>query len=233
MPLFLSKRNTGLTEIMDDPDCDRDGLFRTYQTFGRMNRLLSGWESIYKNKIRPLLNHSSTQITLLDIGTGGGDIPSHLSELAKKDGFSIQITAIDPDERAIEFAKSENTSGNIDFLCARSDELVKEGKQYDFVISNHLIHHLEGREILNLCSDAEKLCRYRVLFNDIERGDLGYVFFSLASPQFFRNTFIPTDGPLSIRRSFTKSELQELLPPGWKVKRLFPYRLIATYNAEG
>ncbi|MGF1671177.1 MAG: methyltransferase domain-containing protein [Balneolaceae bacterium] len=232
MPLILSKRNTGLTEIMDDPDCNRDGLFRTYRTFDRMNRMLSGWKSVYKNEIRPVMDHSSTQITLLDIGSGGGDVPGHLSELARKDGFSIQITAIDPDERAIEFAKRTNSTGNINFECTRSDELVKEGRQFDFVISNHLIHHLDDSEILNLCRDAEKLCRYRVLFNDIERGDLGYAFFSLVSPLLFRNTFIPTDGPLSIRRSFTKSELQELLPAGWMVNRLFPYRLIAMYNAE-
>lgn len=232
MPLFLSKRNTALTEIMDDPDCDREGLFRTYETFDHVNRLLSGWTSIYKKEIRPVLEASSSQITLLDIGTGGGDVPRHLSELAVKDGYSLDISAIDPDERAIEFAKSVNSFANIDFLCARSNQLVKENKQFDFVISNHLVHHLEESEILSLCRDAEKLCRHRVLFNDIERGDLGYAFFSMAAPLLFRNTFIPTDGLLSIRRSFTKLELSHLLPHGWNVKRIFPYRLLASYRSK-
>lgn len=232
MAFFLSKRNTALTEIMDDPDCDRDGLIRTYKTFDRMNRLLSGWSSIYKKEIRPVLKNASAQLTLLDIGTGGGDVPRHLSEMAGKDGYSLDITAIDPDERAIEFANSTNSGDGINFLCARSDELVKENKQFDFVISNHLVHHLEESEILSLCHDAEKLCRCRVFFNDIERGDLGYAFFSLAAPLLFRNTFIPTDGPLSIRRSFTKHELSQLLPPRWNVQRIFPYRLLASYRSK-
>jgi len=230
MPIFLSKRNSGLVEIMDDPNCNRDNLFKTYHTFDRMNRLLSRWGYLYKKKIRPFLKRTAETVTLLDIGTGGGDVPGYLSKLAEQDELSISITAIDQDERAIEFAKSANLSENINFICTRSDELVKENKQFDFVISNHLIHHLENREILKLCHDAENLCRRRVLFNDIERTDLGYAFFSMAAPLLYRGTFIPTDGPLSIRRSFTKNELAQLLPGQWNVQRIFPYRLIAAYN---
>lgn len=232
MPVILSQRNPELKEIMDDPACSREGLNRTYRAFDRMNRLLSQWDRIYKKEIRPVLLKSAHNVTLLDIGTGGGDLPRLLSQLAQKDNLNLKITAIDPDKRAIRFAKSNSDLQNIEYLHADSGELAVDKYRFDFVISNHLLHHLKEYEISRLCRDAEKLASRKVLFNDIERGDLAWIFFSAVSPLLYRNTFIPTDGPLSIRRSFTKRELQEILPAGWIVNRLFPYRLIATYSAE-
>jgi hypothetical protein len=40
MPLFLNKRNEQLTELMDQPDCDKHLLFNTYQQFTSINKLL-------------------------------------------------------------------------------------------------------------------------------------------------------------------------------------------------
>jgi len=230
VPVILSQRNPDLMEIMDDPACSREGLNRTYRAFGRMNRMLSQWGRIYRDDIRPFVLKSKRTVTILDIGTGGGDLPRYLSHLAQQDNLSLQITAIDPDERAIRFAKANTDAQNIEYMQAGSGKMAGNEERFDFVISNHLLHHLAENDILRLCRDAQRLALRKVIFNDIERGDLAWILFSAAAPLLYPNTFIPTDGPLSIRRSFTKNELQKLLPGGWKVKRLFPYRLIAAYD---
>lgn len=232
MPSLLKQRNSALRERMDDPGCDPVKLKNTYRQFATLNRLISGWSSICKKMIRPAIIQSSGPVTVLDIGCGGGDLLRLLARLTSTDSEEVLFTGIDPDPRAIEFAKQRSTNGNITFEQATSAELVKSGRTFDFVISNHLLHHLTEAQLTSFCADAEKLATNRVLFSDIERSGIGYLLFSAIAPLLFRNSFIAEDGRTSIKRSYTKRELEQALPDGWSVKRKFPYRLLAVYKKE-
>ncbi|RIJ51954.1 methyltransferase, partial [Clavibacter lycopersici] len=99
----LSRRDTGLTELMDDPDCDPAALDRTYARFPVVNRVVAGWRGVYRSRIRPLLS-ADRETTLLDIGSGGGDVPLSLARWARRDGLRLSVTGIDPDPRAAAFA---------------------------------------------------------------------------------------------------------------------------------
>lgn len=230
MPLFLTKRDRDAREKMDNPDCDRELLFNTYRQFETVNKLVGGWSRIYKNFLRPVLKEADKKPSLLDIGCGGGDLVSYLAKLSKQDGLDLQITGIDPDPRAIEFAHQNNSEEHTRFLNIDSTELAATGNKFDIVISNHLLHHLTETELLSVCIDAEQLTRRLALFNDIERSDIGFTAFSLVSPIFFRNSFISEDGITSIKRSYRQHELQQALPDHWQVKRLFPFRLLALFE---
>lgn len=232
MPLFLKERKEHLTEKMDQGDCDKELLFNTYQQFHTINRLISGWQRIYKNHIRPVFKDSSKTYSLLDIGCGGGDIIRLLDQLTKRDGFDIKITGIEPDDRAIQYLSDQEWPANISFRKASSNDLIHENRIFDIVISNHLLHHLKKTELSTICKHAEKLTKKRIVFNDIERSDIGYASFKIAATPLFRNSFIVEDGLTSIKRSFRKDELQKTLPNGWKVQRQFPFRLLAIYEAS-
>lgn len=232
MPLFLKERKEHLTEKMDQPDCDKELLFNTYQQFTTINRLISGWQRIYKNHIRPLVKDQSKSYSLLDIGCGGGDIIRLLDRLSKKDGFDLKFTGLDPAERAIQFLSDQQWPKNISFQKATLKDFVQENRSFDIVISNHLVHHLKESELKIICDDAEKLAGKKVLFNDIERSDIGFASFKLAATPLFRNSFIVEDGLTSIQRSFRKNELQHALPEGWRVQRQFPFRLLAIYDTS-
>lgn len=225
MPVILSERNADLVEFMDRDDCDLKLLENTYRQFSTINSLISGWKSLYQNEIKALLQKDETT-SLLDIGFGGGDIPLKLSKWAKSDGFQLHITAIETDERALQY--TEKFSQNPDSMSFRhnsSSDLIEEGKTFDIVISNHLMHHLSDAELLRLMQEAKQLANRKVVFSDIERSDVGFVLFSGLAEVFFKNSYIAKDGRTSIRRSFTKSELASLIPEDWKVKRQFPFRL--------
>lgn len=227
MPIFLKHRNEQLTEWMDRPDCDKQLLFNTYRQFGPLNRLLSGWKDIFYIYLKPVIQDIDGTTTVLDIGCGGGDVIRFLNQLCKEENLDVQFTGIDPDSRAHEYSKKMDWDDNIQLLSARTDTLIQNGESYDIVISNHLMHHLSIDELVNISRDAEKLSHRLVIFNDIERSDIGYGLFSISAPLIFRNSFISRDGKLSIRRSFRKSELQSILPEPWKVERKFPFRLLA------
>ncbi|MDZ7689686.1 MAG: methyltransferase domain-containing protein [Balneolaceae bacterium] len=232
MPLFLSERATKLTERMDNPDCDRHELFNTYEQFSVINSLISQWGRIYSRYIRPFALKNGRSCSILDIGFGGGDIPLKLAKWCGKDSISPKITAIDTDQRAFKFINQFEFPESISFELKSSTELARKGHQFDFVISNHLLHHLSGDIFFSILEEAKILSSHQVLFNDIERSDLGYLLFNVLSRPIFRSSFITQDGLTSIKRSFTRKELAEIAPYGWRVKKLFPYRLLLTYTHD-
>ena len=230
MPLLLRQRATNLTEHMDSEDCSLELIRATYQQFYTINNLLSQWRRIYKSHISPFLKANNGKATVLDIGFGGGDIAFLLHDLASEEGYILDITGIELDRRALDFVRSLDCPSNIIFRQALSSDLVNEGRTFDFVISNHLLHHLNSSEFDAVCKDAELLSTHKVIFNDIERSDIGYALFATFARLLFRNSLIVVDGLISIRRSYTHHELTDRAPINWRVQRLFPFRLLLTYS---
>lgn len=226
------KREPELVEWMDRPDCDPLLLSNTYRQFTTINKLLSGWGTIYRNEIRPLLLSCESVPSILDIGCGGGDIIRFLRERCKNDGIDVSFTGIDPDSRSIDYLDGLPSDPAISYRMCTSSELLREGLQFDLVLSNHLMHHLTEEELLREVSNAESLSRKLVLFSDIERSRAGFFLFRTIAPLLFKESYIVDDGLISIRKSFTTRELREVLPPHVIVQSSFPFRVLVKINWE-
>jgi 2-polyprenyl-3-methyl-5-hydroxy-6-metoxy-1,4-benzoquinol methylase len=225
--LFLRRRSTGLDERMDDPRCDPLLLHNTYAQFATVNRLVSGWQRVFT---RQLLPFAGEHATLLDVGCGGGDLTRRLAALAREAGLTLALTAIDPDPRALAFACSRPVPPGVRFLQATAEELADSGARFDFVISNHVLHHLAEAQLAPFLDASARLARRRAVHNDIRRSDLALAVFTLTRP-FFRKSFITGVGLRSIRRSFTVAELAELVPAGWQIEQLAPFRTLLIHDA--
>ena len=248
---FLSTRRSDLVEWMDRSDCDPVKLHNTYRYFPVINRLISRWDAVYRHYIRPQLRKGQ-RFTLLDVGSGGGDITRNIHAWAVRDGFLLDVTGIDPDGRALEYARSgtgtdpddradrddrsdredraDAEPATLRFLQTDTGRLRLEGKKFDFVVCNHVLHHLSDEDIAAFLDDLAALSVRRVICSDIERSAIGYALFSVATWPLFPNSFIRADGLISIRKSYRPNELRAILPQGWRVVRQFPFRLLVLYD---
>jgi 2-polyprenyl-3-methyl-5-hydroxy-6-metoxy-1,4-benzoquinol methylase len=224
------KRNPSIIELMDDPDCDPDTLHRTYKQFGFVNRLFSNWRAIYQRLIKPQLNDKKATYTLLDVGCGLMDNSKYIQRLAFRDGYQIHITGLDPNPVVkLHFAKMK-PEANVQFIPSYLHEL-DVNQKYDFIISNHLLHHLDDSQITELHQEISQRTRKLAIMNDIHRSVWAYIGFSLITIPYIGWSFIHIDGRRSIRRSFTSDELNHLLPIGWDAMRVAPFRLLGIYEA--
>jgi 2-polyprenyl-3-methyl-5-hydroxy-6-metoxy-1,4-benzoquinol methylase len=213
---------------MDRPDCDPRKLERTYRQFGLVNRLFSGWRLLYAREIRPLLSAEAIT-TVLDIGSGGGDLARLLAAWSARDGLRLEVTGIDPDARAHAFASRRPPDPAVTFRQAVSADLVRERRRFDVVISNHVLHHLQPADLANLLADSRELATRLCLHNDLRRSPVAYALFSLAALP-FPGSFIRADGLVSIRRSYTLDELAATAPPGWVVQPHSPFHQVLVHR---
>lgn len=225
----LTQRDCGITERMDAPDCDLQALQRTYAQFRIVNALVTGWQLTYRHHVRPVLRRDRLN-TLLDIGSGGGDVPRALARWARRDGYRMQVTAVDPDSRAHAWSVRQPDVPGVSFRRALSSDLVAEGRSFDVVTSNHLLHHLDDAQLQVLLADSQRLARGTAVHSDIARSRWAYLLFSAGTRAFFPGSFIREDGLISIRRSYTAEELRDAVPPGWEVQQQPPWRNLVVHR---
>jgi 2-polyprenyl-3-methyl-5-hydroxy-6-metoxy-1,4-benzoquinol methylase len=222
----LASRDREVRELMDDPEADLAALRRTYRQFRVVNMLVAGWGRHYRREIRPLLS-PDRETTLLDIGSGGGDVARGLARRAARDGLRLSVTAVDPDPRAYAYAlRSGGPTPGLHLRCCSSADLAAEGRRFDVVVSNHLLHHLDERELAALLIDSTALATRLVLHNDLVRSRVAYAAYSVLSRLAGSGSFLRTDGLRSIRRSHRRMELAAIVPDGWQVQRAVPFRLL-------
>lgn len=222
---------------MDDPRCDERTLLRTVRRFGLVNRVVSGWGSIYRSSLRPYLRARADDprtppARILDVGCGGGDVTLNLARRARADGFAVEVYGIDPDPRCLSVAESRSPEPGVSFRGAYAADLVEAGEQFDVVVSNHVLHHLSSDQLHELFAHTDALGAELALHNDIARSRTAWGLYGLGILPVAPGTFLFTDGLRSIRRSYTVSELQHEVPAGWTVTSPAPFRVLATRQSR-
>ncbi|MBC9936452.1 MULTISPECIES: methyltransferase domain-containing protein [unclassified Leucobacter] len=230
--MSLTDRDQHLEELMDDPGCDPERLRRTLQRFAVVNRLVAGWDGVYRSHLRPALARTNGPARILDIGCGGGDVLRRLVLRARGDGFAVTGIGVDPDGRALEVARSAPQTEGVTYRQAFGRDLVAEGATFDIVLSNHLLHHLRDAEFTGLLADSEALATTLAIHSDIARGRLAYAAYAAGITPFAPGTFLRTDGLRSIRRSYTRDELAARLPRGWAARQVSTFRLLAVHHTQ-
>lgn len=234
MDPLLRRRALDEPELMDDPACDPRALDTTYRMFGVINPLVASWRAVYVRDLRPVLRAASGEsraATVLDVGCGGGDVARAVARWAARDSLEVRVTGIDPDSRAITWARAHDRGAGTTYRTVSSADLVAAGERYDAVLSNHVLHHLDAPELTGLLEDSALLARGIAVHNDLRRSRLAWLIYWAATLPLARaRTFVRFDGLLSIRRSRTPDELAALVPPGWRVRRQRFFRVLAVHR---
>ena len=203
-------RNTTDQEIMDRADADPDQLHRTIRQFQWINFLFSASRSLLREHFFSLMIQDPTRrYTLLDVGAGGCDIAIWAAREARTRGLKLNITALDNDPRILPVAyRAARDYPEIRIFEGNALDLGQQGP-FDFIFSNHFLHHLDWDEIKIFLQQVLAATRLAFVMNDLKRSRWAYlgctVFLGLST----RRSFAFHDGRLSIRRGFLPGELRD------------------------
>ena len=218
------------TEYLDDPNVDPRIVRRSLMDVVRSNRFFGGTSAALA-ELRPLFRNGRT-ITLLDVGSGAGDISATARKLAERRKVILSSFAVDSAE---ELAPLSRRRGNV-ALCGDARALPFRDRSVDVVLCSQTLHHFPDEEAVQVILELERVAKERVIISDIRRSWLAAAGIWMAS---FPLRFHPVsrhDGVVSVMRGFTTSELRELV---WsaigrrpQVHRRPLFRVTASWSPE-
>jgi ubiquinone/menaquinone biosynthesis C-methylase UbiE len=169
-------------------------------------------------------------VSLLDVGTGGADLPRDLLRRAQAANLRLTVTATDVRSEIVDVARARSVGvGNLEILQARADGIDFADHAFDVVHSSLLLHHFEPGEVTELLREMRRVARAGVIVNDLDRRRLWWLTAKALGTLATRNEYTRNDAPLSVARAYRPDELSALAADAGlrEVKRQWarpPYR---------
>ena len=222
-------------ELMDDPARPDRELRDALRDLGRINRYLGGRAFVlsFLDRILPAWrargDASSGPLLVLDVATGGADIPLAVARWAERRRVPVRIIAVDRHPTTVRLAR-EMTSAcpAVSVLRADARALPFADGAFDVCLCTLALHHLAPDEALELLRHLNRLGRIGFLAADLVRGWRGYAGVWLLT-RLSRSPMLRHDGPLSVRRALSWEEYCHLAAassvPDLRVSKLPLFRV--------
>jgi SAM-dependent methyltransferase len=160
---------------------------------------------------------------LLDVGCGSGDV---LAGLQRASGGRALAVGAD-----IKLLHLQAAPAGILRVVADARALPFPPRSFDVVVASLFLHHFDAPELPEVLRGLYALARRALVVNDLRRARVPYAFGRAFFKLLFRSPVSVSDGLVSIRRAFLPGELRDAFTaagiPGVRIRRTFPYRLIA------
>jgi len=239
MPLLPPlARAAGVLEIIDGPPVPFKEMACCMMDISRVNALFGG-RLVTMIHVKRLLEAlpADRLITVLDVGTGAGDIPRELVRWARRQGRRIRVFALDRDAATLRIA-AQVVRDYPEISFVRGDALalpVRPGA-VDLTISAMTLHHLEPDAGVRYLAEMDRAARVGFVVNDLVRGRLAHWVVWLITRFITRSAISRHDGPLSVKRSYTPEEVSGLCEQaglkGVEVVHHWPYFRFCAVRAK-
>ncbi|MBW3539786.1 MAG: methyltransferase domain-containing protein [Planctomycetes bacterium] len=216
-------------EIMDRPDLDEGRHRDALCGLGRLNAISRSSAAFWPDLHALARREAPRPLRVLDVASGGGDVPLALARRARSRGLCIDIDGCDVSPLAVEFA-NRRAAQVCDVRFFQLDVLKEPlPRGYDAVTCSLFLHHLSQPQAESLLREMSRAGRL-VLVSDLRRSRAGYALAWLACRLLTRSPVVHEDGPRSVAAAFTRKELLELARrsglAGASVSRRWPQRLL-------
>ncbi len=201
LDLLTPPRRRGV-EILDSPDIDPAIVTRSLTDVARANALFGGVSSAI-DEIKDVLGELKSSGTLLDVGTGLGDIPCRARDIARKNGVELTTIGLDA---ACELATASRSAVSFS-VCGDALRLPFADNSIDIVMCSQVLHHFTGLDALRLLREMNRVARVRVIVSDLRRSWIAAAGLWLVSFPLRFHAVSRHDGVVSVMRGFTTGEL--------------------------
>ena len=208
-------RLSGVDELLDGPLDDPRDLAGNLRDLARVNRWLGGvrLSATAIESVAP----GSAPLHVLDVGTGGADIPLALIERGRLTGRLVTVTGIDTRLEVLAAAAAAiidpraTATGELTLHVGDGLALPFADRSFDVVHCSLVAHHLEPHAVRTLLAEMCRVALRGVVVNDLVRGRAAWIGAWMLSHTLTRNPLTRHDAPLSVRRAYTVAELTALL----------------------
>jgi 2-polyprenyl-3-methyl-5-hydroxy-6-metoxy-1,4-benzoquinol methylase len=226
---------------MDQPGLDVCRHHDALRGLARIN-FWSGSARLLWPALRALARETAPEpVRVLDVATGGGDVPIRLWHKARRSGVALAITGCDINPQAVAYAQAQAARAGAavrffvwDARAPSPPPSPEGGRAYHAVTCSLFLHHLAADEAVSLLRRMGALAGRMVLVNDLVRSRAGFVLAYVGTRLLSASPVVHTDGPRSVEAAFTRTEALDLARraglAGAVVERRWPCRFLLTWK---
>jgi ubiquinone/menaquinone biosynthesis C-methylase UbiE len=207
------ERLSNALELLDGPLDQPATLDGNLRDLRRINRWLGG-VALSAAALEAIAAHRA-DLTLLDVGTGGADIPIALAKLARTRRRRLHAVGIDnrPEVLAAAVrARPHDVSDNgVELHVGDGRRLSYADRSFDVAHASLFLHHLDPAVAVETLREMGRVARLGVVINDLDRTRIGWVGAWLIGHLLTGNRYTRHDAPLSVRRAYRPQEAAGLL----------------------
>jgi SAM-dependent methyltransferase len=147
------------------------------------------------------------QLSILEIGCGGGDNLRVIKKYCEKRNIAVQLSGVDINPHCIEFARSRKENKGIEFICS-DYKLIDPVPKPDIIFNSLFCHHFNDEQMMEILMWMKDHSRAGFFINDLHRHPLAYYSIKWLTSVFSKSYLVRNDAPLSVLRGFRRSELE-------------------------
>lgn len=196
---------------MDGPGLDPAEHARALRGLGRINWISRSAAILWPPIARLAAADPDRPVRVLDLASGGGDVPIALARRAASSRLDIRIEGSDANPVAVRFASERAGARDVSVPFQVLDVLrdpIPPG--FDVLTCSLFLHHLDpldaARVLRTMAGSAARL----VLVNDLARSRAGYLLAWAGCRLLSRSPVVHHDGPVSVASAFTPAEALRL-----------------------
>lgn len=221
---------------MDQAGADAGEIYQALGELNRINRLLGG-HRVTLSGVSRLLNGNDRPYRIIDFGCGGGGTLRAIHDWSRSHGYRVELTGLDIMPEAIDY--SRQVLGNVENLTLiRRDfrDFTPGENTYDIALCSLFMHHFYDRDLDMLLHTMRRSASLGIVINDLHRHVLAERSIRLLSRLFSDSRLVQYDGPLSVRKGFTRPDLRAIFQraniTGYSIRWrwAFRYLIVVSYT---
>jgi ubiquinone/menaquinone biosynthesis C-methylase UbiE len=198
-------------ELLDGDNVDPQLLRDNLRDMARANWWL-GVNRAVRRRVAVWLDRVPAASTprVLDVATGGGDLPLDLYRWSAARSQPLTLLASDLNNDVLRVARAEIGHAPIRLLRHDALRLPFADNSIDLVICTQALHHFDPAAAVHLLRELARVARLGVIVNDLRRSYVAYWGARMLA-LITRSPLSRHDGPLSVLRAYTPDEVREIV----------------------
>lgn len=205
-------------ELLDDPRADPIAVAAELRDIARLNTLFGGTRAVVQ-ELEPFFKRGAGDggrergaiWTLLDVGTGFGDIPRAAARAARRRGITLRLVGVERNRAAARLARGADTGLPLAVVLGDGGTLPLGARSVDVIVASQVLHHLPRATAVRWIAAFDRVARRAVVLADLRRSRVAMAGVWAAAFGLGMSRVTRRDAVVSLQRGYTRAELNAML----------------------
>jgi len=203
----------------------------------RVNEWLGDANALRDSLLKEIGRRDLRSFSVLDVGAGSGELLRVTAKWARETSRQAALVGLELNERSAQAILDESTDfREISSARASGFQLPFADNSFDYAIQSLTLHHFDDAGAVKILREMARVAKSGIFVIDLNRNPVAYFFYTTIGHLFLHNRLLREDGALSILKSFTPEEMEQIAQLAGlvnaRVEKHFPSRLVLSADTS-